>query len=281
MTAERSRFSLRHKALAGRRLYLCLPVLSILLAVSNPAHAATVGITSILTNPSFADADPLSGCPTAWECDGSPGVGVYTPTASQYTPDSDGLDPGLIVPDGSQAVYFPAGFAGSGIIQQTTDTPWVAGNTYTYTFWLGTPYTEPDGTTPVTTAPTGAIRLYFLANGVQAGLPAYDLVPPPLGQWEEFTFTVTPDQLWESGATGLNVGVMFFMSTDSSYETANLDEDPPGTPEPGTFFLGLAAIAVICLQRRVFPRIFAQPSPVYPIGIRHSLRVSPRSLPRR
>src|SRR5579862_2231465 len=113
MLAERSHFSSRHKALAGRPLSLCIPVLSVLLAISNPAHAANVGLTSILTNPSFGNPDPTSGCPAGWECDGSPGVGVYTPTASQYDPTNDGLDPGLIVPDGSQAVYFPAGFAGS------------------------------------------------------------------------------------------------------------------------------------------------------------------------
>lgn len=271
MLAERSRCRLHRKAAAVRPLSLCLPVLSVLLAVSNPARAADVVITSILTNASFEV--PSSGCPTGWECDGSPGVGVYSPGASQYTPGDDGLPAGT-VPDGNQVLYFPDGFAGSGIIQQTTDTPWVAGNTYSYTFYLGTPYTEPDGTTPVITAPTGAIRLYFLAGRVQAGLPAYDLTPPPQGQWEEVTYTVTPDQLWASGATGQDIGVMFFISTDASYESADIDEDPPtSTPEPSTFFLGLAAIALTWLQSRVFPRIFAQPS--------HAFRASPRSLLRR
>ncbi len=134
--------------------------------------------------------------------------------------------------------------AGSGIIQQTTDTEWTAGDTYTYTFWLGIPNTEPDGVTPVYEAPSGAIRLYFLADGVQAGLPAYDLTPPPVGDWEELTFTVSADQLWESGATGLDVGVMFFMSTAFPYETADIDADPPpSVPEPGTLFLlGLVAL---------------------------------------
>jgi hypothetical protein len=279
MLAERSGYNLRHKALPRRSLSLCLPVLAVLLVASNPADAATVVITSLLTNASFEI--PASGCPTGWECDGSPGVGVYSPTGSQYTVGADGLPGDLTVPDGNQVLYFPDGLAGSGIIQQTTDTPWVAGNTYSYTFWLGTPYTEPDGTTPVTTAPTGAIRLYFLAGRVQAGLPAYDLTPPPQGQWEQLTYTVTPDQLWASGAAGQNIGVMFFISTDASYESANIDEDPPtDSPEPGTFFLGLAAIAVTWLQYR-FHWIFARRGRACPVEIRHSFRASARLLLRR
>lgn len=214
-----------------------------LFATADSSFAGTIDLTSILTNPSFEQ--PSSGCPTGWECSGSPGAGfqVYTPTASQYTPGNDGLPSGT-VPDGNQVIYGPDGLAGSAIIEQTTDTQWIAGDTYSYTFWVGTPYTEPDGITPVFQAPSGALRLYFLADGVQAGLPAYDITPPPVGQWEQVTYTVTPDQLWQSGATGLDVGVMLFASTGNAYEAVNFDADPPpSAPEPGTFGLMLATCA--------------------------------------
>jgi hypothetical protein len=199
-----------------------------------------------LTDPSLETL--TNGCPTAWICEGSPGFGIYSSTSAQYTPGADGL-PGLkSVPDGNFVSD------GSGAIYQTTAATWAADTTYTFTFFLGTPATLPDGTTPVIGPPTGAIRLYFLEGSVQAGMPAYDLTAPAIGQWETLQYVVTPEQIWEAGAVGTNIGVMFFVSPDGPYQAVNIDIDPPAaTPEPATFGPALTAIVLLWLARRRAP----------------------------
>lgn len=205
--------------------------------------ATSIEINTILTDPSLETL--TNGCPTAWVCEGSPGFSIYSPNASQYTPGADGLPGQLSVPDQNFVSD------GSGAIYQTTNVTWAADTTYTFTFYLGTPATLPDGTTPVIGAPTGAIRLYFLEGNVQAGMPAYDLPAAPVGQWETLQYVVTPEQIWDAVAAGTDIGVMFFVSPDSYYQAANIDIDPPAaTPEPATFVLVLPALVFLWLARR-------------------------------
>ena len=82
-------------------------------------------------------------------------------------------------------------------------------------------------------------------------MPAYDLQAPAPGQWETLQYVVTPEQIWEAGAVGQNLGVMFFISPNSYYEAANIDIDPPAdVPEPATLALVLPQIAFLGLARR-------------------------------
>ncbi len=222
---------------------MCLGAFLVAFLAPSAVSANPIEINTLLTDPSLETL--TNGCPTGWICDGSPGFGTYSPTASQYIPGADGL-PGLLsVPD----AHFVS--SGSGSIRQTTDSVWLADTTYTFTFFLGTPATLPDGTTPVIGPPTGAIRLYFLEGRVQAGMPAYDLQAPAPGQWETLQYTVTPEQIWEACAAGQNIGIAFFISPNSYYEAANIDIDPPSeVPEPASFALVLPAIAFLWLARR-------------------------------
>lgn len=234
------------KGSSARRLCAGAAAFWVLLLTPGAVSADTIEINTLLTDPSLETL--TNGCPTAWTCTGSPGFGTYSSTSSQYTPGADGL-PGLkSVPDGNFVSD------GSGAIYQTTAATWAANTTYTFTFFLGTPATLPDGTTPVIGPPTGAIRLYFLEGSVQAGMPAYDLQAPAIGQWETLQYVVTPEQIWEAGAAGTNIGVMFFVSPDSPYQAVNIDIDPPAaTPEPATFGLVLAVIVLLWLARRRAP----------------------------
>ena len=83
-------------------------------------------------------------------------------------------------------------------------------------------------------------------------MPAYDLPAPAPGQWSTLQYVVTPEQIWEAGAVGQNIGVMFFISPNSYFEAANIDIAPPvaDAPEPATFALVLPAIMVLWLARR-------------------------------
>ena len=229
---------LPRKGISLRRLCVCLAAFSVSV-LANP-----IEINTLLTDPSLETL--TNGCPTAWICDGSPGFGIYAPTASQYIPGADGL-PGFRSAADATMVS-----TGSGTIRQTTDSVWAANTTYTFTFFLGTPLTRPDGTTPIIGPPSGAVRLYFLEGRVQAGMPAYDLPAPAPGQWSTLQYVVTPEQIWEAGAVGQNIGVMFFISPNSYFEAANIDIDPPvaDAPEPATFALVLPAIMVLWLARR-------------------------------
>src|SRR5690348_4975205 len=107
---------------------VCFAALLVTVLAPSAVSANPIEINTLLTDPSLETL--TNGCPTAWICDGSPGFGIYSPTASQYTPGADGL-PGLrSVPD--------ANFVsdGSGSIRQTTDAIWAANTTYTFTFFL-------------------------------------------------------------------------------------------------------------------------------------------------
>jgi hypothetical protein len=227
--------------MSQRTLYLA--ALSVALLAPGTILANPIEINTLLTDPSMESL--TNGCPTGWVCAGSPGFGIYTPNGSQYVPGADGLPGSRSVPDQNLVTD------GSGTIWQTTDSTWIAGDTYTFTFFLGTPATLPDGTTPVIGGASGAIRLYFLEGRVQAGMPAYDLPAPAPGQWETLQYTVTPDQIADAVAAGQPIGVMFFVSPNSYFEATNIDIDPPAdVPEPATFALVLPAIAALWLARR-------------------------------
>jgi PEP-CTERM motif len=216
------------------RLLLIGIVMVFMLAIG-AAWASPIEINTFLTNASF-EIPVGSGCPTGWSCDGS--FGVYAPTNSQYTPGSDGIPGSLIVPKGTQAAYSPVTLSGSGSLKQITSATWAANQEYTFTFWVGLPKTvQYDGVAAAW--PTGAVRLYILANGVTDGLNggsafAFDIASPGLGQWQKITETFTPTQ-----GTGQTIGVQFFVSTNVNHEAANFDIATPATsvPEPATLFL--------------------------------------------
>jgi len=231
-----------------------------LLFGASPSWAATVAIDPLLTNASFET--PASGCPTSWTCNGSPGTGfgVYAPTSNQYTAGSDGLPGSLIVPNGSQVAFSPTGLAGSGTMIQSTSTNWASGNDYTFTFWIGLPKKEPDGTTAVTGLPP-TIRVYFLEDGVQDGLTAYDLTAaqrPASGQWLQVTLTETAAQVASSGAVGHKIGIEFFVSTEGGNgQAVNFDIGPTtgggnagATPLPAALPLFAGGLGVIGLLAR-------------------------------
>jgi hypothetical protein len=189
----------------------------VLLATS-PVRAATVEIDNLLTNPSFETGD----C-TGWTCtNGS----VYVPTTTQYTPGADGLSGGRLVPDGTHAAFMPSnGIAGSGNIQQSTSTKWVAGNNYTFSFFVGLPKTDD------IFRPQSTLQVYFLEDGVVDGLPTYNITAPLPGQWQSYQFAVSAAQLAASGATGHNIGVEWFFGSGNGNQPLQVDFDI-ATPLP-------------------------------------------------
>ena len=101
-----------------------------------PTSAATVNLNDagFITNGGFD-----TGALTPWVAGGADSAGVYAPGASQYTAGSDGLAAG-VAPSPRYVAYIPAtGGAGAGSVQQTLTTTFLAGNTYTLTFYVGMP----------------------------------------------------------------------------------------------------------------------------------------------
>jgi len=229
------------------------------------ASGATIDLGTLLANPSFENGNqPVNpgdtvGCPVSWNCSGSPTPGFtsYTVTSAQYTPGADGLSGGRVVPDGTHAASTPTTIEGSGALWQSSGLgTYVAGNTYTLSFWAGRPKTEPDGVTPVSGFEPD-VRVFLLANGVTGPLAGGGLVTvsdPGAGQWAFYTLSFTA----QAGASylGQNIGVEFYNGGTSGLGnnlSVNFDIASP-VPEPSSLFLacsglGLAALAFVKRRR--------------------------------
>lgn len=213
----------------------------------NVASAIPIEVNTFLLNKSFEN--PGSGCPVSWTCVDS--AGSYVVTSSQYTAGADGLPGFLLVPDGASAGRIPAALAGAGSLSQITSGTWIAGQEYTFTFWYGIPKTTVEDGQPSIAPPT--IRVMMLSNGVTdslCGAPCQvDLVPPAVGQWQQYVYSFTPTQ-----NTGQSIGVAFFASTDANHEGVNFDiGTPTAVPEPGSMMLlssGFLALAGVLRKRR-------------------------------
>jgi len=220
---------------------------------SVPTMAATIEIDSLLTNPSF-EAN-TGACPTGWNCGGSPGTSVYSPGSAQYTAGSDGLASG-IVPDGVDVAYMPSnGIAGSGSLSQVTGTDYIAGDTYTFTFWAAIPLANVAGTTTATLGAGTTVEVGFTERGVQDGLPApVQIALLANGLWDEYTITLTPAELAASSATGHQIGVMLFASTAANQNTPfQVDFDIAPVPIPAAlplFATGLGMIGLLGWRRK-------------------------------
>lgn len=243
------------------RLMLVIP--AAVMGLIGTAQGATVDLGTLLANPSFENgnqpANPLVGCPVSWTCDGSPTPGFtsYTVTSAQYTPNADGLSGGRVVPDGTHAASTPTTIEGSGSIKQTTGLgTYVAGNTYTLSFWAGRPMTEPDGTTPVSGFEPD-VRVFLLAGGVDGPLGGQGKVivtDPGAGQWAFYTLSFNAQA--GGGYIGQNIGVEFYNGGNAGLGnnlSVNFDI-APSVPEPSSLLLmfsglGLAGLALIRKRR--------------------------------
>jgi len=221
------------------------------LLLSSPSWAVPITYTTInpdLTNPSFELGT------TGWTFSGSPGAGVYSPTSNQYTPGSDGLTGSLVVPDGSHAAYSPTGLSGSGSILQNTTTDYVYNPIvgYSFTFWVGVPNTEPNGTTPVVAGPV-SLYGYWLANGNTASgqMPTFTITLPAVGHWEQETVFINPSDIFNASANGQTIGIEFFEGNATNNQAVNFDIST--TPLPAAlplFATGIGAMGLFGWRRK-------------------------------
>ena len=206
-----------------------LPLAVVLFGIfAMTASAGNVDLTGVLANPSFEGGNGPGGCPTNWTCISGNGPTSYTVTANQYTAGSDGLASG-IVPGGTHAGTCPYPWEGACAFGQFNLGTYQAGNTYTLTFWVGTPKTLPyNGTTPVGTVQT--FRVYFVGvvNGGFNQMSATDIVAPAPGQWKQYTITFTPTGL----AVGQGIGVEFFVNGGANNLVADIDFAAPACSCP-------------------------------------------------
>jgi hypothetical protein len=207
-----------------------------------PTWAATVAVQTLLSNPSFENGTQTNGCPVSWTCTANQSspltsdVRVYTPTATQYTAGSDGLASG-VVPGGTQAGYTPwNGIAGAGTFYQATGTNYVAGNDYTFSFWVGLPTHNVAGSVDDIRRAGTTIEVAFTegASAVQGTLPAPVNVITNNGAWTFDTITLSAAQLAASNATGQAIGVWFFVSTAQGNQPFQVDFDIVGTISGGS-----------------------------------------------
>jgi len=132
---------------------------------------------------------------------------------NQYVAGANGLSGGLLTPNGTHAGSTPTTIEGSGYAQQTTGLgTFVAGNTYTLSFWAGRPLTEPDGVTPVSGFEPD-VRAFLLANGVTGpfgGSPSASvtIADPGAGQWAHYLLSF--DAVAGGSYIGQNIGLEFY-----------------------------------------------------------------------
>jgi hypothetical protein len=286
MTARQSS---SHRLAKGRIQPWLLAASAIAMTVGGnaAAFATTINIADFLTNPSFeAGTSTLPSsliCPTGWTCNSSlaPGAASFLITSAQYIPGADGLPGGLVTPNGNYAAWLPAHapgtppdpLAGNGSVtlsQSIASLSYTTGNVYVLDFWLGAPLTQPDNVFPVASFPD-TLRVSLLGPGNlcdqntasltkvggattsvtgSGGGCVFDLTgswAPATGQWSEYVLTYTDT----FNVTG-NVGVSFFLSTDSIGQPSevNLDIGPLPVPEPMTLTLFGAGLAGALATRR-------------------------------
>ena len=202
--------------------------------LTSPSWAVTIDISTLLTNPSFE-----TGSLTPWVSGGNQGTGVYAPTSAQYTAGADGLASG-IVPNGSFAAFSPIGVTGAGTLTQNLSATYQANTDYSFTFWVGVPKTQPNGTTANSAWSTAnnTLRVYFLegttsSNQTQDGLTAFDLTAaqiPALGQWLKVSVTETAAQIASASAVGRFIGIQLFVNASVQNNEVNFDIGEPGSP---------------------------------------------------
>lgn len=241
------------------RLMLVIP--AAVIGLIGTAQGATIDLGTLLANPSFENGNQASGCPVSWTCTGSPTPGFtsYVVTSAHYTPGADGLSGGRVTPDGTHAGSTPTTIEGSGAAFQTTGLgTYVAGNTYTLSFWAGRPKTEPDGVTPVSGFEPD-VRAFLLSNGVTGPLGGQGLVTisdPGAGQWAFHTLTF--NAVAGGAYIGQNIGFEFYNGGTQGLGnnlSVNFDIAPaPTVPEPSSLLLmfsglGLAGLALVRRHR--------------------------------
>ncbi len=242
------------------RLMLVIP--AAVIGLIGTAQGATIDLGTLLANPSFENGNqapnPTVGCPVSWTCNGSPTPGFtsYTVTSAQYTPGADGLSGGRVTPDGTHAASSPTTIEGSGDLSQTGLGTFVAGNTYTLSFWAGRPNTEPDGVTPVTGFEPD-VRVLLTANGVTGPLNNQGVVTvsdPGAGMWKLYTLSF--DSLAGGAYIGQSIGVDFHNGgTQGLGNNLSVNFDiAPAVPEPSSLVLmfsglGLAGLALVRRRR--------------------------------
>jgi hypothetical protein len=215
---------------------------SAVLFFASQACATSIPVANYsFEDPSLPASGYTTGCPSGWDCSGSPGYygGVYNPTNAQFTPGADAI--AGIVPDGNNAAYVfglvpqqLSQYGGLGTISANT--------TYTLSAWAGARADQgPDAWTQGFTA-----SIQLLANlDVVASLAVSD---PGLGQWANVTLS------WDSssipGDVGKNLAIRLLWTSSGAptgtqvawddvmlNSAANTGSDPGNTPLPGAVWL--------------------------------------------
>jgi hypothetical protein len=222
------------------------------------SNGATVKIEDLLVNAGFAAGNQavspgdIYGCPVSWNCNtgGSPTPGFTSfnnLNSTQFTPGANGVSGGLVTPSGTSAAWSPTAISGSGGMKQSFGNL-VAGTTYEWNIWVGTPKVRIDGSTP--SAPADTIRLYVLGNGAE--LTHLDVVAPAVGQWKLVTLSYTA-LLGDAGKTG-EAFVFLANNTPGNGKEATFTMVPTAAvPEPMTLSMmgvGLLALGLVRRQRK-------------------------------